>query len=384
MNTIDNIIQKIIIMMLGAVFLGIFLWTWRISVLEDKRKKEVSEIVQNVIKEQANKNLLLPKIIFINADSSTKKEFNNEFNNKISEVIINKYLTNDTTKFENVELKSFFLIPNKPNKKNTYILTDIQLNELKYHLSFLTKQVDIEVDKAKEEVGKDIDRLNNWITVWIGIIGFLGIFIPIIINIDVLKNVEKATEVSNTAITKIENAQPKIEKIEGIEIRVITSENKLVIIENMTQEAETKINEVRTQTDIVENKATNALDKSREIEKILTAIDAVGNFKDLDMYTLQYIKKPINLLIQKFKLIHSSLLSCNDQINHPIIKNCLRKLGVHSILLSTYKFMNRDNTEMINQFASIIDDKLNNHYCEQNFNDILNKLLELTDQLKEN
>ena len=80
-----------------------------------------------------------------------------------------------------------------------------------------------EIDKAKEEIGRDIDRLNMWVSIWIGVIGFLGIFVPIIINVDTTKNAEFAKEKSELAlsnateaITKINDAKPKIDKIENI------------------------------------------------------------------------------------------------------------------------------------------------------------------------
>jgi hypothetical protein len=61
-------------------------------------------------------------------------------------------------------------------------------------LNFLTKQVETEVNRSKEEIDRDIDRLNYWVTIWVGIIGFLGIFIPVIINIDISNNIRTAKD----------------------------------------------------------------------------------------------------------------------------------------------------------------------------------------------
>lgn len=76
MNTNDKTyryyLKVTIIPMVVFVLLALVVWQWRISVLGNKQRKEVSEIIHNVVQHQANKNLLLPQIVFLNADSSKK------------------------------------------------------------------------------------------------------------------------------------------------------------------------------------------------------------------------------------------------------------------------------------------------------------------------
>src|SRR5690606_5145259 len=251
--------------------------------------KEVSEIIANIIKEQSNKDLLLPKIVFINVDSLAKKDLDEKLITKITDLLTTKYLADDKTQFKDIDLKPYFVLP-KADKQGNYVLTESQLTELKNHIEFLTKQVDLEVDRTKEEVGKDIDRLNMWVTIWIGVIGFLGIFIPIIINIDTAKSAEKATEKSDEAfkkadeaVTKINTAQSKIDKIET---KVSDAENKISDIVSKTDDAKKNTTEAS-------EKAENALSKTKETENVLTAMSAIGNLKDIDTNTLQYISNPI-------------------------------------------------------------------------------------------
>lgn len=375
--------------MVVFVLLAIVVWQWRIGALEDTQRKEVSEIIHNVVQEQANKNLLLPQIVIINADSSQKKELSKQLIDEISTVLSKKYLTNDTTNFSNLELKPFYVLPNKPNKSGTYSLTETQISDLKNHLDFLTKQVDVEIDKAKEEVGRDIDRLNLWVTIWIGVIGFLGIFIPIIINIDTSKSAEKATEKSESAftksheaITKIDNAQTEIAKIEGIETRIGAAEGRLGGIETKADAADAKSDEAKTKADDAAIKAKDALVKTEKTENILSAINAIGSLKDIDINTLQYITKPMSVLIKTLCSIYAGLLNCNNQTDHPIVKDCLRQLGVRLQILTFFKFIKHDNTELINNFSGVVSDKLNNNYSKQNFDAILVELKNLTDNLK--
>lgn len=360
--------------------LGLVIWQWRISVLEEKQKKEVSEIITNVIQEQAKKDLLLPKIVFINADSTSKKELDKKLTAQIVDILTTKYLTDDKTKFEDIDLKPFFVLP-KADKQGNYILSEIQLNELKNHIEFLAKKVDLEVDKTKEEVGRNIDRLNTWVTIWIGVIGFLGIFIPIIINIDTAKSVERATEKSeeafnkaDDAVKKINTAQSKIDKIEGIETKVSDAENKINDIVSKTDEAKKNATEAS-------KKAESALNKTRETENILTAMSAMGNLKDIDINTLQYISNPIEVVTKTLYSVHLGLVNCDSQTDNTIVKDCVRQLGMKLQLLTFFKFMKREETELINTFSNSVSDKLNNGYDKEKFNEILNELKLLAENL---
>lgn len=370
-----------------SVLVGIVIWQCQINTLQNRQQKEVSEIIANVIQEQSKKDLLLPKIVFINIDSSVKEELDKKLTEKISDLLTKKYLNDDNTEFKDINLKPYFVLP-KTNKQGSYVLSETQLNDLKNHIEFLVKQVDLEVDRTKEEVGRDIDRLNMWVTIWIGVIGFLGIFIPLIINIDTAKSAERAIEKSNDAetksndaISKINSAQNKIDKIEGIEIRVIDAESKIGSVEIKTNEAEIKANDAKIKAGEASAKAENALIKTKETENVLTAISAIGNLKDIDTSTLQYINNPMELVIKTLHSIHLGLSNCNNQSDNNVVKDCLRQLGVKLQLLTFYKFMKREQTELTNNFSNSISDKLNDNYDQTKFNEILVELKELAENL---
>lgn len=376
-----------IILVVFSVLIGIVIWQCQINTLQNRQQKEASEIIANVIQEQSKKDLLLPKIVFINIDSSVKKEIDKKLTEQISHLLTTKYLNDDKTEFKDINLKPFFVLP-KTNKQGNYVLSEMQLNELKNHIDFLVKQVDIEVDRTKEEVGRDIDRLNMWVTIWIGVIGFLGIFIPLIINIDTAKSAERAIEKSNEAeiksneaITKINSAQSKIDKIEGIETRVNDAVGKIEGVESKADEADEKANNAKTKASEASAKAENALTKTIETENVLIAISAIGNLKDIDTNTLQYISNPMEVVIRTLDSIHMGLSNCNNQSDNNIVKDCLRQLGVKLQLLTFYKFIKREQTELINKFSNSISDKLNNDYDQTKFNEILGELRTLVTNL---
>lgn len=377
-----------ITLVIVCVLAGVVIWQCRLNTLQNRQQKEVSEIIANIIREQSKKDLLLPKIVFINVDSLAKKDLDEKLTTKITDLLTTKYLADDKTQFKDIDLKPFFVLP-KADKQGNYILKESQLNELKNHIEFLTKQVDLEVDRTKEEVGKDIDRLNMWVTIWIGVIGFLGIFIPIIINIDTAKSAERAIEKSNEAETKsieaigkINAAQSKIDKIEGIETKVSEVESKIDGIVSKVNEAEIKSNNIEKKASEASEKAENALNKTKETESVLTAISAIGNLKDIDTTTLQYINNPIEVVAQTLHSIHSGLENCNNQSDNEVVKDCLRQLGVKLQLLTFFKFMKREQTDLTNVFVQTVSHKLNNDYDQEKFNEILVELKTLADKLK--
>jgi hypothetical protein len=362
-----------IILMLVSALLGLVVWQYWLNTLQDKQHKEITDIISSTVKEQANNNLLLPQIIFINADSSSKKELNDKLIEQISEILTKKYLTNDTSKFNDIELKPFFVLPNKPNKNGYYTLTETQLNELKAHIDFLTKQVDLEIDKAKEEVGRDIDRLNMWVTIWIGVIGFLGIFIPIIINVDTTRNAEIANEKAELAstkateaISKINDAQPKIDKIDNIEGRIDTSETKIGEIESKANQAEKKAEKAQSKSDALH--LVYAIDKLDSVEP--------ENIKYVDRDKwIPHFKKTLLAIKQ-------SLDECKIQHDGEIIKDSLRKMVIRLSRISFQKFLKVENTESINTYLELITRTMNTNYNQEDFEKIIIGLETLANNLK--
>jgi len=375
--------------MVVFVLLAIVIWQFRLSVLNDRQLKEVSAVIHNVVQEQAKKNLLLPEIVFINADSSKKEELNDELIEQISSALTKKYLSNEKTKFSDIELKPYFVLPTTKNKNGSYNLTEGQLTELSQHIDFLTKQVDLAVNSSKDEIANDINRLNTWMTLWIGIIGFLGIFIPIIINIDTLKSAERATEKSDLAsknvdiaIANLREVQTEVGKIPDIEKKIKDAEKSLGEIKTKSDTAEMKSDTADLKASDAAGKAKIALEQSVKTESVLTAINAIGNLKDIDINTLQYITKPMSVVIKTLTSVHSGMVNCINQTDHPVVKDCLRQLGVRLQILTFFKFMKHDNTELINNFAGVVSDKLNNNYSKQNFEVILSELKILINNLK--
>ncbi|HMW38037.1 MAG: hypothetical protein K1X68_09400 [Saprospiraceae bacterium] len=384
MNTNDKTylyyLKVTILPMVVFVLLGIVVWQCNTSALKDRQQKEVSQIIHNVLHEQSKREMMLPQMVFLNTDSSNQKELNEKLIEQITTILTQKYLSNDTTKFSDIELKPFYVLPSKPNKNGSYTLTENQLNELKGHLDFLTKQVDVEVDKAKEEIGRDIDRLNLWVTIWIGVIGFLGIIIPIIINIDTAKSAEKATDKSDlafskadAAITKITNAQPKIDKIDGIEGRITTAEGKIGGIEDKAIAAEGKANEA--------DKKANAAKSKSDALHLVYAIDKLSS---IEPENIKYVDRDkwIPLFKKTLLTIKHSLDECKMQHDGDIVRESLTKMVIRLTRISFQKFLQNDNTENITKYLQFVTETMKSNYNQENFEKIITRLETLANNLK--
>ncbi len=390
MKEFFKILIKCLIVIAFLVPIGLFIWKYEIGKLEVDHNKEVSDLIKSTIKIQSEKGLLLPKFVFINGSEKEKNKIKDTLVNQISDFLLAKYLR-DTTHKES-KISPYFILPSKLDKEGRYSLTEEQLTELKGHIDFLTKQVDIEVERTKEEVGRDIDRLNTWVSIWIGVIGFLGIFIPIVINLDVLKSVSDASKTADEAKTKADEAQQKsaialqkindkedaINKIDGIESRISGTETKL-------GELETKSGKAEEQANIAHKKAEEAIKESTQTKYALSVVFAINNLHNLDPETLIQIlgtENKIKMLTNTLESLLSELKGSGELFDNGLIKNCFKQLYLRAQNISFYKFINQNQTKALNDFSEIVSNSLA-IYNKDQFDIIVTALENLINQLKE-
>jgi hypothetical protein len=115
-------------------------------------------------------------------------------------------LTNEKVNPKETSFRPFFLFPESVDSSGNYKLTKAQLEDLKNHIVFLTNQVDKAVTQTKDEINKEIDRINTWVSIWIGVLGFLGVFIPIVINYKASEDIKEIKSDANAAHIKADAA----------------------------------------------------------------------------------------------------------------------------------------------------------------------------------
>ena len=369
--------------------IGLVVWQWNVKKLHTEEQKELTELINTTIEREAKKGLLLPKIIFLKSDTLQKEQFSDSLISQLSSILTEKYLNNESISFDKLDIKPFYILPEKPNKQGQYILTETQLKELNAHLDFLTKQVSIEVDRTKEEVGRDIDRLNTWVSIWIGVIGFLGIFIPIVVNIDSSKRASEAKEESkkakieagiakedsknakeeaNKALTKINNAQGQIDKINGIETKIGEAEEKIVTIETLSSSAY--------------DKSEEAIKESNQLKGNVAIIIAINGLNQFTPQTIIHFSKE-NILPQYRRVltgILNELRTNSNFFNSDLMRNWLGQVAINIQTISFYKFINPEHTQLLNEFAQLITNSLDN-YSQEQFDIVVNGLENLIKNL---
>lgn len=301
------------------------------------QQEQVSQTIINTINEQANQNLLLPEIVFINADTIAKKQLTESFKTEIVSVLSKKYLKNEKVNPKEITFQPFFVFPESADRSGNYMLTKSQLEELKNHIIFLSNQVDKAVTQTKEEINKEIDRINTWVSIWIGVLSIFGTIIPLFYN---YKNNEDLKKI------KEEAGEAKVSSIEALGV-----------------------------ANVANIKATKA-------EKLIPTLNDMSKIKDLDASFLLYNDRPFETLRSYLTEIHTNLSNCSDLYNDPIIKDVLRQLSLRIHLLSISGFIKNPYTfELLNQFALDLSNRIGQPFTIKSYSEAIALLNSLNENL---
>lgn len=359
------------------VLIGISIWNYQSRNIYEKQKTEISDIIRNVVSEQASKNMLLPQIVFINADSIDKQKLNEKFIAQITQSLTERYLKSDSSQTI-LNISPILSSPFIRNNQGQYFISEAQANQFKTNIEFLIKQTDNQVASVKDEIGKDIDRLNMWVSIWIGFIGLLGIFIPIVINIDakkelekINKNAEDAKTSANEAQKKMDEATPQIEKIAGLEQVITTAQS------NMTE-----LNKSVTETG---KKAEAANAMAKEAKKNSGTLHLVYAVDRLELVNLAQFKRTeknelYGFLILVLKKIHKDLNDCSQHCQELIVKQSLNEMAWRLQEVSLLKYIDSDATSAIMNFVKEIEELMKS-YSSENYQGMIAKLDSLIDQI---
>ena len=315
---------------------------------EKERDEATTKTISEILKQESKAHPLLPDVLVLNISTKDKKQFSDSIRNEISKYLIDRYTkkSNDTSQIEIHPYVSFL------EKANNKPITGEQVEELKKHIQFLVSTCDKAVEDSKRNIDTEMNKINTWVTVWIGVLGFLGIFIPILVNIksfDTLKEVEKKAKEADEKITKHE---PSINAIEGIKEKVETAERKI-------NEINEKLPGITQQSEKAITDSNSAITQSKDNQRVIQAMEAILKLSKLQNIVL-YAGGNINQLI--YSLLSSflrSFRSIDDSYNKALYQDLLleffdriTELGRSTIL------RNRVNTQAISDFASFLNGKI--------------------------
>jgi len=355
-NTIS--VSKKLTIRIGYFFLIVFLiilfWIFRniqVEKMISTQQQQISETIIKTVNEQAKLDLMMPDIVFINLDSAHKMQLNDTISKQIAVVLSEKYLNIQKVNPSEINFQPYFVFPDTADSKRNYTLTKPQLEELKNHIQFLTSQVDKAVAATKEEVGKDIDRLNTWVSIWIGVIGFLGIFIPIVINgrsSAELKEINKKAEQAEAKVTAVQqyitDNKNHIEDLKTLPPELKDLKTKFdALIGN--------VNKAKIDSGKAIEYAETAVAKADKLEGIVVALNDISKIKDIDGSFLLYNKKPFESLKILLTDIHTSLNNNQELHNNAMVNDVFRQLAKNIRLIALYDFIKPANFDLLNQFA---------------------------------
>jgi len=327
--------------------IGWFLWQWNMNRINKDLQDKVSTIIKKSINQQLETNPFLPDVVLINVDSVQNKQLTDSLKQKITSFLTNYYLSkNKKIDFDNLNFEPFFIFPQKPNNNGQYLLTSDQISALNSHIKYLAKKVELEVNRTKEEVGRDIDRLNTWVTIWIGFIGFIGIFIPIILNIDV-------REIAKEALTRANKA---------------------------TEES----NNASTKADKAKNDSEKALKETQKVKGNLALIIAFNSLNEFKPEVLIHIANENRMLFLKkiLRKILNVLLENGRHYNNPMLKNWLRQVSVDIQRISFFTLIDRNITKKLNDFSILVMESLDD-FNNDKYDNIISSLKELINEIEQ-
>lgn len=352
------------------------------------QQEQVSQTILKTINEQANHNLLLPEIVFINTDTTQKRKLSESFKNELAAVLTKKYLTNEQVNPKEISFQPFFVFPDSPDSTGNYKLTKAQLDDLKNHIVYLTSQVDKAVTQTKDEINKEIDRINTWVSIWIGVLGLLGVFIPIVINYRAAEDIKEIKTGANLAHIKAEEAKAladnintEVEKVKGVPEELNKLKSSFDGFEDDVKKAKKDSGEAIANSKIANEKAT-------KVEKLVSTLNDISKIKDIDASFLLYNDKPFETLKSYLLEIHTNLTNCSELCNEPIIKDVLRQLSLKLYLLSISGFIKNPKIfDLLNQFALELSNRITQPLTTESYNEtisllnLLNTNLEAEDAL---
>jgi hypothetical protein len=345
------------------------------------QQQQVSQTIINTVNEQAKLDLLMPDIVFINMDSAHKKQLNDSISKQIATVLTKKYLSNQNVNPSDINFQPFFVFPDSVDTKGNYTLTKTQLDELKNHIQFLTSQVDKAVTATKDEINKEIDRINTWVSIWIGVLSIFGTIIPLFYNYKNNEDLKQIKEDASDAKTKAENAdklitkhQPDLEKIEGISSELGTLKESFNGIRNDIVTAQTNAGQALTN-------ANTASATANRVGLLVATLNDLSKIKDIDANFLLYNNQPFETLRSYLVEIHLNLTNCSELFAEAIIRDVLRQLALKLHLIAPSGFINPNNFTILNQFALDISNILAVPITQDSFNDALALLNTLNNNL---
>jgi hypothetical protein len=339
----------------------------------NKQKENSVQIITNILNNAAKEKALIPDIIIVGKKDSSGILLDSTLKKDLLNFLINKYAETKS--------KTNKIFDIKPYLSSSDIKDEDKIIK---HIEFLSETVKNAVEDSKRNIDTEISKINTWVTIWIGIIGFIGIFLPIVINI---KSFDALRDAQNDASQAKVDSEIAKEKSSGAMSLLDKHKEQLgELEENMRKvgEFEKSIEGQEKRIEEIGETATNAENKSNNTERSLSLLISLFRLKNFNYSFLVHQKKPVEILINYFEKISSTLETESKNFNHPFVFDSLKELAFGLSELSLYSFIKKGNMILFNNLAEFITTKLEAGLTEDSFKEILKKFNDLITTLKSN
>jgi len=290
----------------------------------------------------------------------------------------------------------FIIYPENKDPQGNIIIQPRDLDNIKNYILFLEKEVDEAIQDTKSELSNDIERLNLWTSIWIGILGLLGTLLPIFYQFQTQKEftqikqnisnqekelkgtIDKGITEIHTKIdkidTKIEHASAKAEEatnkskdaintLDSLKIKAEVQDNNLnkmtdslsglkIDLESKSQKISELTENVVKSSELIEkassdsNKAiensTIALKSSKDLKSVVYLSNSLGNLKQLDFYKIQLFHTKMEIyLATVFEKIRNNISSYLKEADSDI--DILFNELIRDLIISTRQVRNYIN-----------------------------------------
>lgn len=223
------------------------------------------------------------------------------------------------------------------------LLTKDQLNLINQNIAVNTAKVDDAISTSKEEINRDISRISTLVAIVLATIGFLGIFIPILLNLYSTRDLER--RMSTT----------EIQLLAANELLLNTQTLSTTAIA-VAQSATTAANDSTTATKV-------ATDKVEILATLMYFLDVLSKLKMLDFMRFSNIESREIYMKSYFIKICNCLKSCKQFTLLPS-ENVIFKESCIDFSITLYQLMiyigaNRNVLENLKKLINLLEDFIN-------------------------
>ena len=315
---------------------------------EKERDEATTKTISEILRQESNSHPLLPDILVINVSAKDQKQISDSIKKEVSKYLIRRYTLKsaDTSKIEIHPYVSFL------EKSNDKPITGEQVEELKKYIEFLVSTCNKAVEDSRQNIDTEISKINTWVSIWIGVFGLLGIFIPIVVNLkslDTLKEIETKADAADKILTEHED---DIKAIAGIKKEVADAKTDIKTISDAMPTLTQQSNSAKADSE-------TAIKQSQLNNQMLIAFNAIGKLKKIEKVISISRDNPVPIIHSYLSSVLNILRAIENNHDNHFYRELLEELKERLLELSyTTVIRSRNKTVAISTFAVFINNKL--------------------------